>query len=299
VPLTERLTNVQFGKIITKLATRPSRAPRGSGGSRLCQCGCGSPVAATRRFVDQSHYDVWRSRYITTPSIRWFDRALKATTAPRPVLLVTATSCPTRMNLRHVARLYDTVCRDTRRRALLMMSHGRLKAESLAKPSSWLILVVGIGLMPVILHFLNALDHHENAHLFRTLFGTGDLLILCTALCGASLFEILDLPTTADLKQLALRRMTAAALIFTAMICSVWFSDISGELSSADYSAAISPSGNVHSASVVVSASGDAVSSANSIASGSLAMVLISSVLGLWTLQFRESSPSAETGPAI
>jgi hypothetical protein len=68
VPLIQRFTNGQFIQILDDLdtltamdATRASREGWPTE-PRLCQCGCGQPVALPRKYVNQDHYSVWLSQ---------------------------------------------------------------------------------------------------------------------------------------------------------------------------------------------------------------------------------------------
>lgn len=60
MPLTEHLTNRQFGERVGTLNRLDGASDR-TPAVALCKCGYRTPVAAPRRFVNQTHYDRWRS----------------------------------------------------------------------------------------------------------------------------------------------------------------------------------------------------------------------------------------------
>jgi hypothetical protein len=61
VPLIQRLMNGQFVLNTTNLAHSLPQPEVAVGPHSRCACGCGQPVAGSRKFIDQSHYSEWLS----------------------------------------------------------------------------------------------------------------------------------------------------------------------------------------------------------------------------------------------
>jgi hypothetical protein len=93
---------------------------------------------------------------------------------------------------------------------------------------TWLLCAVGIGLMPVLMQMIWALNRGHPLEPMNVL-ARGELFILATALLGGTVYELLHKPVPDGYE--TTKRILLAAVFFFAILSTLWFADLSAAFS--------------------------------------------------------------------
>ena len=103
------------------------------------------------------------------------------------------------------------------------------RGEVLDALGRWLLLVVGVSLLPILLNWLGGLTAGPHVH-FTALFRHGELLIVACAILGAGLYELFARKVPSDLRRQQGWLVGWAGL--TMVGCALWFALIQSDIRS-------------------------------------------------------------------
>lgn len=102
------------------------------------------------------------------------------------------------------------------------------RRRALARGGAWLLCAVGIGLLPVVLRVVYAVNRGQAVD-FLSIISRGDLLFLAAALLGGTLFELLEKQVNPEYS--STKTILSATTFTCAVISAAWSADLSSLLS--------------------------------------------------------------------
>jgi hypothetical protein len=103
----------------------------------------------------------------------------------------------------------------------------RRGSSRLEKLVAWSIFTVLIALVPFCLLFFESIDRNRPVS-FYSIFGTGQLLLVCVVITSAALGELIVINLSPD--QLIVKLIAIGSCIVAIILSSLWFADISADL---------------------------------------------------------------------
>lgn len=100
------------------------------------------------------------------------------------------------------------------------------KRPAVKKLSIWLIFTVIVALTPFFLGVFQSVDRNQRVT-FESLFGSGQLLLVCVVLAAAALGELVAVEVHPD--QQIIKAAAIGSCIYVIIFSSLWFADISAD----------------------------------------------------------------------